>query len=327
MEGGPVPRTALCDLLGIDHPIIQGPLGGPWSPSVPLAAAVSEAGALGSLPTSLRSPDQVREDAAHLAELTSRPFAINHTMRPYIEEVFQAVLEAAPRVISFALGSSADLIKRAHDEGAIFVQQIHTVEQARRAADDGADVIIAQGNEAGGFGGAPGTIVLVPQVVDAVHPIPVVAAGGIGDGRGLAAALVLGASGVNVGTRFLASEEAEVPQEWKDAILRARSEDTVRASFANHLVPPPSPGGYETAPRLLRNDFVDEWLGRDDEVARERERLTAHVVTAAREGRPHEVLPVTGEIAGMATEILPANEIVARMVRDADAALHGSKQH
>lgn len=197
-------RTALCAVLGTEHPIIQGPLGGPWPPSVGLAAAVSEAGALGSLPTALRRPEQVREDAARLRDLTSRPFAINHTMRPFIEEVFQAILDAAPSVISFALGRSPDIVKRAHDAGALFVQQVHSVEQALRAAEEGADVIIAQGGEAGGFGGAPGTIVLAPQVAEAVHPIPVVAAGGIGDGRGLAAALALGAGGVNVGTRFLA---------------------------------------------------------------------------------------------------------------------------
>lgn len=316
-----MPRTPLCDLLGIDHPIIQGPLGGPWPPSIGLAAAVSEAGALGSLPTALRNPDQVRDDAARLRELTARSFAINHTMRPYIEDVFQAILDAAPAVISFALGLSADLIKRAHDVGAIFVQQIHTVDQARHAADDGADVIIAQGNEAGGFGGAPGTIVLVPQVVDAVHPVPVVAAGGIGDGRGLAAALVLGASGVNVGTRFLTSSEAEVPHSWKEAIVGARSEDTIRASFANLLVPPPSSGAFDASPRVLRVPFVNEWIGRDDEVARDRERLGAEVMTAVREGRPHDVLPITGEVAGMATEILPAAEIVTRMVREADEVL------
>jgi nitronate monooxygenase/enoyl-[acyl-carrier protein] reductase II len=245
-------------------------------------------------------------------------------MRPYIEDVFQAMLDAAPRVISFALGISADLIKRAHDVGATFVQQIHTVDQARRAADDGADVIIAQGNEAGGFGGGPGTIVLVPQVVDAVHPLPVVAAGGIGDGRGLAAALALGAYGVNVGTRFLASEEAEVDEAWKRAIIAARSEDTVRASFVGTLMPPASPGGFEVAPRVLRNEFIDEWLGRDDEVLRERERLTAEVMTAIKEKRPHELIPITGEIAGMATEILPAAEIVTRMVRDAEEALRRS---
>jgi enoyl-[acyl-carrier protein] reductase II len=185
-------RTTLCDVLGIDKPIIQGPLGGPWPPSVALAAAVSEAGALGSLPTVLRSPQQVRDDAARLRELTDRPFAVNHTMRPFSEEVFQAILDAAPSVISFALGQSPDIVKRAHDAGAVFVQQIHTVSQALRAVEDGVDVVIAQGGEAGGFGGAPGTIVLVPQVVDAVHPAPVAAAGGIGDGRGLAAALTLG---------------------------------------------------------------------------------------------------------------------------------------
>jgi enoyl-[acyl-carrier protein] reductase II len=177
-------RTTLSDGLGSEHPIIQGPLGGPWPPSVGLAAAVSEAGALGSLPTALRRAEQVRQDAARLRDLTSRPFAINHTMRPFIEDVFQAILDAAPPVISFALGRSPELVERAHDAGALFVQQVHSVEQARKAAEDGADVIIAQGGEAGGLGGAPGTIVLVPQVVEAVDPIPVAAAGGIGDGRG-----------------------------------------------------------------------------------------------------------------------------------------------
>lgn len=125
-------RTALCGVLGIEHPIIQGPLGGPWPPSVGLAAAVSEAGALGSLPTTLRRPEQVREDAAQLRDLTSRPFAINHTMRPFIEDVFQVMVDAAPPVISFALGRSPELIKRAQDAGALFVQQVHSVQQAQR---------------------------------------------------------------------------------------------------------------------------------------------------------------------------------------------------
>ena len=149
-------RTPLCAVLGTEHPIIQGPLGGPWPPSVGLVAAVSEAGALGSLPTALRRAEQVREDAARLGDLTSRPFAINHTMRPFVEDVFQAILDAAPSVVSFALGRSPEVVKRAHDAGALFVQQVHSTEQALRAADDGADVVIAQGGEAGGFGGAPG---------------------------------------------------------------------------------------------------------------------------------------------------------------------------
>ena len=314
-------RTALCEVLGTEHPVIQGPLGGPWPPSVGLAAAVSEAGALGSLPTTLRRPEQVREDAARLRDLTGRPFAINHTMRPFVDEVFQVIQDAAPPVISFALGRSPELVQRAHDAGAVFVQQVHTVEQALRAAEDGADVIIAQGGEAGGFGGAPGTIVLAPQVARAVHPVPVAAAGGIGDGRGLAAALVLGAAGVNVGTRFLASAEAEIDERWKQAILAARSQETTRASFVNQLVPPPSPGGFEVAPRVLRTPFIERWLDRDQEVTRRREALVEEMTAAARAGRAHELVPITGEVAGMVEEVLPAGEIVRGMVAGAEAAL------
>lgn len=317
-------RTALCGVLGIEHPIIQGPLGGPWPPSVGLAAAVSEAGALGSLPTTLRRPEQVREDAAQLRDLTSRPFAINHTMRPFIEDVFQVMVDAAPPVISFALGRSPELIKRAQDAGALFVQQVHSVQQAQRAAEDGADVIIAQGGEAGGFGGAPGTMVLVPQVAQAVHPVPVAAAGGIGDGRGLAAALALGAAGVNVGTRFLASEEAEIDQEWKQAILAAQSQETTRASFITQLVPPPSPGAFDVTPRVLRTPFIERWLGREEEVARQREGLVEEFTAAMQEGRAHQLLPVTGEVAGLIREILPAAEIVRQMVADAEAVLRSA---
>jgi nitronate monooxygenase/enoyl-[acyl-carrier protein] reductase II len=314
-------RTPLCDTLGIRFPIIQGPLGGPWPPSVGLVATVSNAGALGSLPTALRSPDQVREDVAHLRDLTAGPFAVNHTMKPFVEDVFRAILEAAPPVVSLALGCSPDLVRRAHDAGSLFVQQVHSVRQAREAAEAGADVVIAQGGEAGGFGGAPGTIVLVPQVVDAVAPLPVVAAGGIADGRGLAAALALGAQGVNVGTRFLASDEAEIHPDWKAAILQAHSEDTVRARFINELVPPASPGGYESAPRVLRTPFVNEWLSRGvEELGRERVRLGEELQTAMREGTAHELLPVTGEAAGLIHDVLPAAEIVATMVAEAEAA-------
>jgi enoyl-[acyl-carrier protein] reductase II len=313
--------TALTAVLGIEHPIIQGPLGGPWPPSIGLAAAVSEAGALGSLPTALRRPEQVREDAARLRDLTSRPFAINHTMRPFIDDVFQAIIDAAPAVVSFALGRSPELVKRAHDAGARFAQQVHSVAQALRAAEDGADVIIAQGGEAGGFGGAPGTIVLVPQVAKAVDPVPVVAAGGIGDGRGLAAALMLGAAGVNAGTRFLASAEAEIDLDWKQAILAATSQETTRARFVNQLVPPPGPGAFDGAPRVLRTPFIDRWLGRDEEVMARHGELTSELTAAFEAGRAHELLPITGEIAGMVTEILPAGEIVRRMVEDAEAAL------
>lgn len=241
--------TPLCSLLDINVPIVQGALGGPWPPSIPLAAAVSEAGALGSLPTALRSAEQVGEDIAALRRLTDRPFAVNHTMKPFVEDVFAEIVRAAPPVVSFALGFSPDLVKRAHDAGSLFVQQVHSAAQAAEAADGGVDVIIAQGGEAGGFGGAPSTMVLVPQVVDAVAPLPVVAAGGIADGRALAAALALGAQGANVGSRFIASEEAELSNGYKACVLAARSDETLRADFINDLVPPSSEGAYPAAPR------------------------------------------------------------------------------
>src|SRR6185369_3595766 len=135
----------------------------------------------------------------------------------------------------------------AHAAGSRFVAQVHTPQQAERAAEAGADAIIAQGGEAGGFGGTISTLALVPQVVDAVAPVPVLAAGGIADGRGLAAALVLGAQGVNIGTRFLASVEAPIPDEWKQAILAVSSQDAIKAEFWPDIFPPMG-GQYPLSP-------------------------------------------------------------------------------
>jgi enoyl-[acyl-carrier protein] reductase II len=314
-------QTPLCALLDINVPIIQGALGGPWPPSVGLAAAVSEAGALGSLPTALRSAQQVGEDIAALRRLTDRPFAVNHTMKPFVEDVFAEILRAGPPVVSFALGFSTDLVKRAHDAGSVFVQQVHSAAQAAEAADGGADVVIAQGGEAGGFGGAPSTMVLVPQVVDAVAPLPVVAAGGIADGRGLAAALALGAQGANVGTRFIASEEAELSEGYKACVLAARSDQTLRADFINDLVPPSSQGAYPAAPRVVRNAFVEEWQGRDEHFRAMRDEIADRMRAAMRDGTVHEFMVVTGEVAGSIDEILPAGDIVRRMAMEAEEVL------
>jgi enoyl-[acyl-carrier protein] reductase II len=314
-------RTGLCALLGVDVPVIQASLG-PWS-SVELAAAVSNAGGLGSLGTAVRSADAVRDDIARMRELTDRPFAVNHTFRPLDEQAFAFTLEARPVVVSVALGDPKDLVARVHDAGSLFMQQIHTVEQAKRVADDGVDVIIAQGGEAGGFGGTVSTMVLVPQVVDAVDPIPVVAAGGIADGRGLAAALVLGAQGINIGTRFLASTEAStVADSWRQAILQAQSQDAVKVEFANAVLPPLSPGGFTDArPRVLQTPFVEHWNQRLDAVAQEAERLRAEVMAAVGEGRLHELVPFTGQSVGLVRDVLPAGEIVRRLVAAAEAAL------
>jgi nitronate monooxygenase/enoyl-[acyl-carrier protein] reductase II len=316
----PVPlRTPLCDLLGIDAPVVQASLG-PWS-SADLTAAVSNAGALGSLGTALMAPDDVRTLIHRTRELTDRPFAVNHTARPLNETAWKLTLEEQPAVVSYALGSPAGVVEQAHDAGIRFLQQVHSVDQAKRAAELGVDAIIAQGAEAGGFGGEVGALALVPQVVDAVAPIPVVAAGGIADGRGLAAALVLGAQGVNLGTRFLASQEATVSGGWKERIVVAASEEAVRAQFANAVFPPPTGEGYATLPRVLRTPFVDEWNERRAEIRPEAERLRAELVAAVREDRAHELVPFTGQTAGMITDVLPAGEIVRRLVAQAEQAL------
>ena len=185
------------------------------------------------------------------------------------------------------------------------------------------DAIIAQGSEAGGQGMSlgVGAMALIPQVVDAVAPVPVLAAGGVADGRGLAAALVLGAQGANVGTRFLASEEASADEFWKWGILATESEDVVRLEVWKEIFPPSGEGAYETVPRVLRTPFVKEWQRRPEETRREAERLRGEVVSLVRQRRPHEFVPFTGQTAGMIRDVLPAGEIVRAMVTEAEQAL------
>lgn len=316
-------RTPLCELLGIDHPIIQASIG-PWS-SVHLTAAVSEAGGIGSLGTALLPPEAIREQIHRTRELTDKPFIVNHTRRPLSEEAFALTLEEQPKAVSLALGEPGDLAQRAHDSGCLFINQIHSVEQAVTAAEQGADALIAQGDEAGGIGGGIGIMALLPQVVDAVAPVPVVAAGGIADGRGLAAALVLGAAGVNIGTRFVAAEETEVPDDWKQRIVESPSEETLRVSFADQVFPPVGPGGYEgKAPRVLRTDWVDRYQDDPEAATRDREQLGAELVEAVRAGRGHELVPFTGQSTGLISEILPAGEIVRRMVAEAEELIRRS---
>jgi nitronate monooxygenase/enoyl-[acyl-carrier protein] reductase II len=291
--------------------------------SAELVAAVSETGGLGSIGSVFESAETVEKQIARVRELSDRPFAVNHVVPLLDEEAFEATLEARPAVISLALGDPGELVDRAHAAGAKVVHQVHTVEQARRAAELGVDAIIAQGSEAGGQGMAlgVGAMALIPQVVDAVVPIPVLAAGGVADGRGLAAALVLGAQGANVGTRFLASEEASADDKWKQAILHTESEEVVRFEVFNEILPSRSDRAYETVPRVMRTVFVEEWQGRPEAARRESERLRAELMSAIKERRPHELLPFTGQTAGIIRDILPAAEIVRKMVAEAEHAL------
>ena len=312
-------RTRLCDLLGIEVPIILAPMGS--ATSAEFAAAVSNQGGLGGIGSLFRTTAAVKRDIDMVRELTRRPYAINHIPQVLDPEAFRYTLAARPAVISFALGDPGDLVKQAHDVGARVMVQVTTVAQAVQAAERGVDVVIAQGGEAGGYCGNVSTLTLVPQVVDAVAPIPVVAAGGIFDGRGIAAALVLGAAGVNLGTRFLASREAPIPDEWKRAIVAASSEDAMKAEVLNDMSPLPGTAGYGTVLRSLHTPFLDEWSAKREEARRERDRLRAHVVSTHQAGRQHETLLTAGQSAGGITEILSVADIMRRLVAEAETAL------
>jgi nitronate monooxygenase/enoyl-[acyl-carrier protein] reductase II len=310
-------RTPLCDLLGVDVPIIGAPFG-PWE-QVELAAAVSNAGALGSVGTALRSVPELQAQWARLRELTDRPFAVNHTIRPFSEEAFEATLAAAPAAISFHLGVPADLVARAHDAGILWIQQVVDRGQAEETVAAGADVIVAQGGEAGGHSGSVSTIVLVPQVVDVAGDIPVVAAGGIADGRGLAAALALGAQGISMGTRFLASTELGIPDGWKRRIVAADALDAVNVPNSERVLPPYNRPGARVEPRALRTPLIEQLLEHPDWV--DPGTLGPRIRAAVLAGGGDEYLPFTGQSAGLIDEVLPAAEIVRRVVAEAEAAL------
>ena len=249
--------NSFCALLGVEVPIVLAPFG-PWA-QIELAAAVSNAGGLGSVGTALRSVDELQDQWTRLTALTDRPFAVNHTGRPLDSAAFEATLDLRPVAISFHMGIPADLVSRAHERGILWIQTVGDVDAARDALEAGADVLVAQGTEAGGNSGWISTMVLVPAVVDLAGDTPVLAAGGIADGRGIAAALALGAQGAWLGTRFLATREMTIAPAWKDRIVAAHARDAVKVSGAERVLPPfnlPQTGA-PFAPRVLRTPLTD----------------------------------------------------------------------
>jgi nitronate monooxygenase/enoyl-[acyl-carrier protein] reductase II len=316
-------HTRFCDLFDLDAPVLQAAIWPATSPE--LVAAVSDGRGLGSIGAVFGSAEHVRGQIDRVRELTERPFVVNHVVPLLDEEAFEETLAARPAAVSFALGDPGELVDRAHGAGVKVIHQVHTVAQAREARELGVDVVIAQGSEAGGQGMAAGVsaMVLVPQVVDAVSPIPVLVAGGVADGRGLAAALVLGAAGANVGTRFLASEEASVPEAWKQLILDSQSEDAVRFQQWETIMPS-RPGGYEVVPRVIRTDFVAEWETRPEEAREQADRLRGEIMASIQEQRPHELTPFTGQTAGLIDKVRPAGDIVRSIMAEAQTAIEGA---
>src|SRR3954447_7192129 len=244
-------RTPLCDLVGIEAPVVLAPMGGAVTPT--LAAAVSNAGGLGMLPLTWASPEEIATAVDETRQLTRRPFGINLGLAWDQRERLAAALTAGVGIVSFFWGDANSLIGEARAADAIVCVTVGTAEEGRAAAAAGADVVVAQGWEAGGHvWGTVSTLALVPRVVDAVSPVPVVAAGGIADGRGLAAVLALGAAGAWGGTRFLAASEAAIHPDYRRRILAAGEADTFYGTLFD--------GGWPDAPhRTLRNSTVQEW--------------------------------------------------------------------
>ena len=245
-------KAELCRMLGIELPIILAPMGG--AVGTELAAAVSTAGGLGILPLWRVDAATVRREIREIQTLTSRPFGVNLNLDFPQQERLDVCLEEGVPIISFFWRDPGKLVEQVHAAGALVMYTIGTAGDARRAVDAGVDIIVAQGWESGGHvRGSVSTMALVPSVVDAVAPVPVLAAGGIADGRGLAAALALGAAGAWIGTRFLASREALIHPRYLERVLQASEADTV---YLDNLFDVRWPNA---AHRTLRNATVDRW--------------------------------------------------------------------
>ena len=237
--------------LELEFPIFQAPIGAVASPE--LAGAVSNAGGLGHLACTWRSPEQLSALFGRMRELTTRPYGANFVMDFPIEERLAVALEHGVRVISFFWADAGAYVARVKSAGAVAIQVVGSIGEAKRAADAGFDLIVAQGREAGGHvRGHMGTMSLVPQVVDAVAPLPVLAAGGIADSRGVAAAAALGAAGVWVGTRFLGATEANIHEDYLTRVLASSGDDTLYSELFDI--------GWPAAPlRTLKNSTTRRW--------------------------------------------------------------------
>jgi NAD(P)H-dependent flavin oxidoreductase YrpB (nitropropane dioxygenase family) len=313
-------RTPFCDVMEIEHPIALGGMGSIRSPD--LVAAVSNAGGLGAMGCHHLDPEQIRAGTAALRERTNKPFALNFILFDIVEERFAAALALRPKAIAFAWPwPDQDLkpyVARAHDAGCKVTFMAHEVPEAVRAAEAGADVIIAQGTEGGGHVAWVTSMVLTPMVVDAVAPVPVLTAGGVADGRGLAAAIALGADGVLLGTRFLASVESPLHKNFKQAILDSDGHDTALSEIPDIAAGKVWPGAMT---RSRRNRFIERWAGREW-LLRARQTEAWAAIQAAREAGDVDETPLSmGQDAGLIKDIPAAGEIVQRMAEEAAAIL------
>jgi nitronate monooxygenase len=308
-------NTRVCGLFGIEHPVLNAPMGGGDAPAE-LAAAVANAGGLGLIGgTTIGGVDWLVDQIRRARDLTDRPFGVGVISHlPGAAELMAAALDEGVRIIAHSFADPTPFVGAAHDAGAKVVCQVRSVTEARRAADAGVDAITAQGTEAGGHTGRMSTFPLVPLVVEAVAPVPVIAAGGIADGRGIAAALMLGAEGVWIGTRFLATDEAGVPPEHKARVIAATGEDTVLTDVFDIARRIPWPA--DVSGRALRNRFSERWEHRVEEL---RTRVAEHGPggVGADQGSVDEIAVWAGEAAAFVRAAESAGDVVRALVDDA----------
>lgn len=300
-------KTRVTELLGCEYPIIQG--GMAWVAEHHLAAAVSEAGGLGIIGAASAPAQIVREEIRKVKELTDKPFGVNvMLMNPNAPEVAQVIIEEGVKVVTTGAGNPAKLMPAWKEAGVKVIPVVASVAMAKLMERAGADAIVAEGTEAGGHIGSSTTMTLIPQVADAVK-IPVIAAGGIADGRGFMAAMMLGAEGVQMGTRFLVAKESIVHEAYKEKVIRARDIDSViTGTSTGHPV------------RQIRNQMTKEYLRMEKEGAslEELELLTLGALRkAVIEGDVVNGTLMAGQIAGLVHKEQTCKEMIEEIIQEA----------
>lgn len=308
-------QTEVTRVLGIEVPVIQG--GMAWVAEYHLAAAVSNAGGLGLIGAASAPAEWVRDQIRKAKELTDRPFGVNiMLMSPYAEKVAQVVVEEGVKVVTTGAGNPEKYMEMWKKAGVKVIPVAASAALAKRMERCGADAVVAEGCEAGGHIGENTTMCLVPQIVDAVK-IPVIAAGGIADGRGMAAAFMLGAKGVQMGTHFIVTDECQVHNAYKERILKAKDIDSrVTGRSTGHPV------------RALRNDMTKKYLELEKQGAsfEELEQLTlGGLRKAVLDGDVKDGSVMAGQIAGLVKERMSCKELIHRLVTETDALMKGTK--
>ncbi len=309
-------NTKLCEIIGTKYPIIQG--GMAWIADAELAASVSSAGGLGLIAAANAPVDYVREQIRKARTLTDKPFGVNVIMlSPYIDEIAQLMIDEKVPVVTTGAGNPSKYIPAWKEAGIKVLPVVPSVSLAKRMERNGADAVIVEGTEAGGHIGETTTICLVPQVADAVS-IPVVAAGGIADARGILASFVLGASGVQMGTLFLSAEECNIHQNYKDMVVDAKDTDTIVTGRIN---------GHPA--RSLKCRFTKK-LAEAELSGKSKQELEEMMIgslkKAVLDGNADEGTFMAGQIAGLIKEIKPTSQIIEKLVADTKELLENFKR-